>query len=177
MKARPAPSDSTRSEPGTRATTLSAFERALRMLERRPHFEREVELKLSRAGYEADEIAAAGARLRALGYLDDATLAKSFAATLAARKRHGVARIRQELLRRGAPAPAVAAALAGADPEAELARAREAAERWRRRSAAAPDALARHLARKGFDRRVIFTVLKELASAEAEASGESFADD
>lgn len=160
---------------------LSAFDRALKYLELRPHFRREVEVKLRRAGFEAVEVAEVVSRLAKLGYLDDMTLARSFAATLAARKRQGASRIRQELLRRGAPPEAVAAALAGADPNDEIERAREAARKWRRAAsrngAGAADALARHLARKGFDRRVIFSVLKELAPSGGDAESEAFAED
>jgi regulatory protein len=160
--------------------TPPAFERALRMLERRPHFRREIEQKLGRAGSPPEEIAEALARLAKLGYLDDAAFARGHAAVLAERKGYGRNRIRQELLRRGAPAEVVAeavAALSGSgegEPDADLERAREAVRRWAKRGSADRAALARHLDRKGFDRRVIFTVLKELAP---DGASESFADD
>jgi regulatory protein len=155
---------------------LPAIDRALKLLEQRPHFAREVERKLARAGYERAEIEAALARLGELGYLDDAAHARSHAATLAERRGYGAMRIRAELARRGAAPEAAAAAIAGVSPEAELDRAREAARKFLRRSGAGDrvPALGRHLARKGFDRRAIFTVLKELAP---EAAGESFAED
>jgi regulatory protein len=157
---------------------LSASDRALKLLERRPHFRRELENKLSRAGYEAGEIAAACERLAKAGYLDDAANARAHAATLATRRHLGAARIRQELARRGADREAIDAALAGAGgAEAELERAREAAVRWSRSPRGGPDALARHLARKGFDRRVIFSVLKELAPTDGDPEGEAFAEE
>jgi regulatory protein len=156
---------------------LPAFDRALKLLELRPHFAREVERKLARAGYGRDEIAAAIARLGELGYLDDATHAKNHAATLAERKGYGATRIRAELARRGATGEAIGSALASVDPDAELARAREAAEKWLRKNRSEAAALARHLSRKGFDRRAIFTVLKELGSAPEDTEGESFAEE
>ena len=144
------------------------------MLERRPHFRAELARKLARAGCEAGEIEEALARLTRLGYLDDLPAARSFAAQLAERKGYGVKRIRAELARRGADEEAIAGALAALPADGDLGRAREAAGRWRRRGGGAPAALARHLDRRGFDRRVIFAVLKELAPA---AGGESFADE
>jgi regulatory protein len=156
---------------------LSAFDRALRLLERRPHFRREVEQKLTRNGYERDEIAAAVARLAELGYLDDAVIARGHATVLAERRQLGALRIRQELARRGAAPEAVATALDSLDPDSELERAREAARKWTRRRTGDAAALARHLDRKGFTRRVIFTVSKELAPYPAHAEGEPFADE
>ncbi|MGE0641329.1 MAG: regulatory protein RecX [Thermoanaerobaculia bacterium] len=160
-------------EPEVRSR-LSAFDRAARLLERRPHFRREIEQKLARAGHEIDEIDEAVQRLTRLGYLDDLPAARSFAAQLAERKGYGVKRIRSELARRGADEEAIAGALAALPADGDFDRAREAAGRWQRRGGDAPAALARHLDRRGFDRRVIFAVLKELAPA---AGGESFADE
>jgi hypothetical protein len=75
----------------------------------------------------------------------------------------------------------VAAALAGADPGDELERARAAGRKWTRsgsrRGSGTAAALARHLARKGFDRRVIFSVLKELAPTDGDPEGEAFAEE
>jgi len=162
---------------GEKAERPPAFDRALRLLELRPHFAREVERKLERAGYEATEIETAVRRLAELGYLDDAAHAKSHAATLGDRKGYGTTRIRAELVRRGASSDSIAAALAGGGGEADLVRAREAAAKWLRRGSKDRAALARHLGRRGFDRRAIFTVLKELDSAPENTEGESFADD
>ena len=162
---------------GPKVERLPAFDRALKLLELRPHFAREVERKLARAGYERGEVEAAILRLGELGYLDDATHARNHATTLAERKGFGAARIRAELARRGAAGEAIGSALATVDPDAEIARAREAAEKWLRRNRREEPALARHLARKGFDRRAIFTVLKELGAHPADTEGESFAEE
>lgn len=151
-----------------------AFDRALKLLELRPHFRREVELKLERAGFEREAVDAALEKLVRLGYLDDAPIARIHAQTLASRKGYGVARVRLELLRRGASPEAVTGALESLTPEGDLDRAREVTARWSRKSAPNRAALARHLDRRGFDRRVIFTILKELAP---DGGGESFAEE
>jgi SOS response regulatory protein OraA/RecX len=58
---------------------------------------------------------------------------------------------------------AVEGAVARISPEEDLERARAAAARWRRSGGSDPDALARHLDRKGFARHAIFRVLREFA--------------
>jgi SOS response regulatory protein OraA/RecX len=120
-------------------------------------------------------------RCAAEGYLDDEATALRFAEE---RQRRGLgrARVAAELRRRGAPASATSAALGGPD-DAELARAREAAAKWRRREGpdeglrdeatrrAAAAALGRHLDRKGFSRRVILAVLESAGEADPELAG------
>jgi regulatory protein len=154
--------------------TFSAFDRGLKMLERRPHFRREVEQKLARAGCEGAAIDEAVDRLTKLGYLDDVPIAKSHAAMLADRKGYGAMRVRAELIRRGASPEAVVSAMASLSPEGDLDRARGVVAKWWRKGGADRAALARHLDRRGFDRRVIFTILKELAP---DGEGESFAEE
>lgn len=151
-------------------------DKAAQLLALRPHFRRELEQKLARAGYERVEIAEALDSLARLRLLDDTALARSFVETVARRKGWGRMRVAQELARRGAPDEAAAAALAGLSPDADLEAAREAARRWRGRhrgghagSARSTDALARHLSRRGFASSAIFKVLKEMAPP---ASGE-----
>lgn len=140
----------------------SAFDRATGLLAARPHFTGELRRKLAARGYEAEEIEEALTRLSSLGYLDDESLAAAEADRL--RERKGLARsgVAAELARKGVGRRAVDAALAAVSPEQELAAARGIAERWlvgRRPDGAA---LARHLARKGYDGHVIFRVLKDL---------------
>jgi len=164
MSARPATSQ---------ARPASALDRAYRLLARRPYFRAELTARLGAADCPEEEIEVAVARLAELGYLDDAALAQSEGERLAQRKGCGRARIRAELARRGAPEEALAAALAVGDGSAELLRARRAATAWGRRGGVEPAALARHLARKGFGRRVIFSILAERGGGEVElASGE-----
>jgi regulatory protein len=73
-----------------------AFRAALRALERRAHSEHELERKLERKGHGAPAIAAALARLRSLGLLDDLAFAKAYVAGRGERGR-GPARLRYDL--------------------------------------------------------------------------------
>ena len=136
---------------------MKVYHHAVRLLAPRPHFRAELEAKLAQRGYPAEEIATALARLAAEGYLDDARTARDFVAHRLEQKAEGRFRLEAELVRRGAPREAIAAALADL-PEDDLEAAREAAEKWARGRKPAPAALARHLARKGFSRRAIFAV-------------------
>jgi SOS response regulatory protein OraA/RecX len=132
------------------------------LLALRPHFRRELEVKLARAGYEHGEIGEALDKLARLRLVDDTALARAFVETVARRKGWGRMRVLQELARRGASEEATQAALAGRSPDADLEAARKAARRWRAKSAD-PAALARHLSRRGFASSAIFKVLKEMA--------------
>ncbi|MCB1007799.1 MAG: regulatory protein RecX [Acidobacteria bacterium] len=137
--------------------------KALDLLARRAHFRGELRRKLAARGFGPDSIEAALARASELGYLgSEEQLAVAFARERQERRGLGRSRIAQELARRHATPEAIEAALADVDPEAELARAREAAARWARHGSGAA-ALARHLARKGFARSVIFRVSREFA--------------
>ena len=165
---------------GLDALVPPAGDKAARLLALRPHFRRELEMKLERAGYERGQIAEALDKLAQLRLLDDAALARSFVETVARCKGWGRMRVAQELARRGAPEAAAQAALADLPAEADLERAREAARRWRSRgagsSADAAAALARHLSRRGFASSAIFKVLKEMASSlpgDASAAGDT----
>ena len=152
------------------AGKLSAYERALRLLGQRRHFRADLRRKLLARGYAAEEVEEALGRCAAAGYLDDAATASAFVAERQERRGLGRVRIAAELRRRGAAGEAVDAALAEVDSESDLARAREAAARWRRTRGAPPAdpaarraadaALARHLHRKGFSRRAIVAVLE-----------------
>ena len=76
------------------------FNRALNILARREHSEKELFDKLSRADG-ADAAAAAVERVKQLGYLDDSRYAKLLANELSERKGMSERGILQELLRRG----------------------------------------------------------------------------
>jgi regulatory protein len=137
----------------------TAYQKALQLLATRAHFRRELEGKLLQRGYPTDDVEAALARLTEEKYLDDRATARVFVESRQERTSEGRTRLRSELLRRGAPEDAVAAALAELTPEDDLPAAREAAEAWRSRGGADPRSLARHLERKGFSRRAIVSVL------------------
>ncbi len=146
----------------------AAGDKAAQLLALRPHFRRELEVKLERAGYAREEVALALDKLVQLRLLDDLALARAFVETVARRKGWGRMRVAQELARRGAPEEAAQAALAGRSPEDDLEGAREAARRYRGKSRGdgpgRADALARHLSRRGFSSSAIFKVLKEMAA-------------
>jgi regulatory protein len=138
----------------------TAYQKAVQLLGSRPHFRRELQAKLAQRGFPPEEIEEALDRLTGQGYLDDRRTAAGFVEHRLSRNNEGRLRLRAELEKRGAPAEAIADALA-AVPEDDLEPAREAAERWQRlHPRGEPAALARHLARKGFSRRAIFALLK-----------------
>ncbi len=139
--------------------------KALDLLSRRPHFRRELAFKLSRRGYDDDEVAGALDHLEGQRLLDDARTARDFVEHRLARGPVGPRRLLADLARRGAPeelAREAVEALYGDEDELVTA----AAERWRRRSTrGSPEALGRHLERRGFSRRAIVAVLREAESA------------
>ncbi len=76
------------------------FNRALNILSRRDHCEKELFNKLMRA--DGNEAAAdAIERVKSLGYINDERYAQNFAEELATRKGYGLRAIRSELIRRG----------------------------------------------------------------------------
>jgi regulatory protein len=146
-------------------------ERALRLLATRSHFTRELARKLAQRGFDEAEVRTVVGELEAQRYLDDARTARELVAERRERRGWGLVRLRAELARRGAPAAAIDAALAGLATADDLALARVAAERWGRRGGgpagpARAAALGRHLARKGFSHHAILAVLAEAGAAE-----------
>jgi len=144
----------------------SCYDKAVQLLAARPHFRQELAAKLVQRGYAAEEIDAALDKLTEQGYLDDRAAARSFVESRRSRG-EGRARLRAELLRRGAPEDAAEEVLAELTPEDDLPAAREAAARWQRGGGRDPRALARHLDRKGFSRRAIVAVLNAGADGPA----------
>jgi regulatory protein len=140
----------------------TCYNHALTLLASRPHFRAELAGKLSRRGYPSEEIEPALDRLTERGLLNDEQAAAGFVAGRAGRG-EGKLKVAAELRRRGASDAAVETTLA-ALPDDDTQPALEAARRWSSRgggggSGSDPAALARHLARKGFSRRAIFSVL------------------
>ncbi len=139
----------------------SSYDKALRLLARRPHFRRELNRKLASRGFQAEVVEATLDRLEKQGYIDDRRCALELASGQLRRKGFGPRRVRAELERRGAAEDAVEEALSASFPEGELTRARELAARWLGSRSADPDKLARHLDRKGYSKHVILQVLEE----------------
>lgn len=143
----------------------AAYEKAVKLLARRPHFERELVLKLRRRGFEEGSCAEVVVRLRREGFLDDHACAVDFLTSRLRRKPQGRRRLRAELERRGVRGEAIEAALAAVVPEDERELAREAARRWRARGGGSPQALQRHLDRLGFSARDILAVAADSPSS------------
>ena len=139
------------------------YDKAVDLLARRPHFQRELERKLSARGFGSDEIEAACERLTARGLLDDLEGARGLAAGAWRRRGYGPLKIRAELRRRGVADEVIDTIVReGADSEVE--RAEEVARRWQSRSDRGRDALARHLTGKGYSGETIYEVLSRLDS-------------
>ena len=76
------------------------FDCALRLLTRRDHSSHELMQKLSRRGFDADDIQRAVAQCRRLNYLDDERTAREFIRQRM-RQGYGIRRIRYDLNRKG----------------------------------------------------------------------------
>lgn len=90
-------------------TVLAA---AARLLEDRPRTASDVRVRLTRAGYRAELVDAAVARLTALGYLDDEEFARAWIASRDRAHPRGERALRMELARKGVDREIVDAALA-----------------------------------------------------------------
>jgi SOS response regulatory protein OraA/RecX len=136
----------------------AAFEAGLCALARRELTTVELGRRLERAGFGEGERERAIARLRAARYLDDGRAAAERARVLADRGL-GDAAIAEDLGRRGAPAEAVADALASLEPELDRAR-RVVSALGRGRGS------ARTLIRKGFGDDAVETAMTEAVAEE-----------
>jgi regulatory protein len=152
----------TKRSPSSSGTPPSCYDKAVELLALRPHFRRELATKLAQRRFPREEIEAALDRLAGQGYLDDRATARRFVESRAELRGEGRHRLRGELLKRGVPAGIADEALAEVLPEDDLEAARESAERYLRGGRRGPEALGRHLNRKGFSRRAIVQLLREL---------------
>ncbi len=142
-----------------------ALDSALRLLTRRDHTRRELELKLRHKGFSAKQVERALARVEDFGYLNDTRTAAILAEQLTGRG-YGVLRVRYALGQKGVDAATVEKALAccgGDQKQAELAQC--ALEKRRTRLDRESDPLKRRhrayrfLAGRGFSAVVIRQVL------------------
>lgn len=156
---------------------ISCYRKALDLLSRRSHFERELERKLGQRGYEDSEVADTVERLRGEGLLDDRATARELVRSRLARAPEGRLKLQSELARRGVAGEVAREILVDLLPDDDSELTREAAERWRRRTPRARSgplsdrdqaSLARHLERRGFTRRAIFSVLQDLRDETAD---------
>ncbi len=148
---------------------IPCSQKALDLLSRRSHFEREIERKLRQRGYDEADVADTLERLREQGLIDDRRTAGEFVRSRLARAPEGRRRLRAELARRGVASEIITEVLEAETDDDDRDLARAAAERWRRtrsRPGRAPDlekaALARHLAGRGFSKRAVYAVLEEM---------------
>jgi regulatory protein len=144
----------------------SCYDKAVQLLALRPHFRRELEGKLARRGYPAEEVEEALERLGRQGYLNETETARTFVTGRQSRGGEGRSRLKAELVKRGAASGAIESALEDLTPDDDLAAARDAAAKWARGGKHDPAALARHLQRKGFPPRAIVHVLREMPESE-----------
>ena len=103
---------------------------ALARLARRAHSEGELITKMTRAGYDADQVEQTLNYLRERSYVDDATFARDFARARAERRRWGPARIEQRLRLLRLSDQHIEAALSETFPEGERETAERALERF-----------------------------------------------
>jgi regulatory protein len=90
----------------------SPFDCSLRVLALRDHSEAELRRKLKEKGYQEPGIEESVARLKELGYLDDARFARLFASSAIRNGRGYGARLKLELARRGVAREIVSEVLA-----------------------------------------------------------------
>lgn len=134
-----------------------ALEIAAKALQRRAHFEEEIAGKLRQEGFAEDTVRAALARLRELGFLNDAAQAGDFAE----RSELGAGRIRSELERRGATGEAIEAAIGSLPADRELSAAVQAlSHRFRHTTVRNPFKMGRYLYQRGFDEETIETAVR-----------------
>lgn len=141
-------------------------DKALDLVGRRPHFQRELQRKLLDRGFPTHEVDSALDDLVRLGLLDDFQHARDLAAGSMTRKGFGPRRMRFELQRRGVEESTAESVVSEIfqDPEEESRRALETAEKMGQRGPDSKDRLARQLDRKGYSKSVILRVLSGLGS-------------
>ena len=152
----------------------AAREAALGYLGYAARTEREVRQKLIRSGFEEDVAEDTVARLRELGYLDDAAYARSYVQARFRNRGYGPGRLRGDLLRRGIAAALIDAVLDDLTEQEDMLEAarRHAEKRWPR-LAHETDAqkrrkkLSDYLVRRGFSYETARRVIDDLENQHA----------
>ena len=149
----------------------NALDEAAALLAGRSYMSADLQKKLRAKGYEAEEADAAVERLRELGYLDDASYARTYASD-AARKGKGKLRIARELAQKGAEAKTAKEALEAVaeDGEQLSERERAMAEAQKMLRGEKPDEkmlarIGRRLSSYGYEPSVIWDVLGKLRNS------------
>lgn len=157
----------------------TCYGKAIDLLSRRGHFQLELRTKLQRRGFDEDDIEATCRRLAAEGLLDDRQAARQFIEERLRRGGIGFRKLSHELQRRGVDSEISRPLLQELLPSNDDEPTRRAASRWLAKQSPerAPDllaaALARHLERRGFSRRAIFDVLRQVRQHGVETTFET----
>ncbi len=157
----------------TRPATVSAYDKALRILNAAGQTRVGLSRRLLRAGYEEADIEQACVQLEAHGYLDD----RGFAASRLRRRvqqGRGARLIAAELRQKGVSPEVIDGVLADRDEEAEVERAMDLAARLVARKADEPPAQRRDhvmaaLVRRGYPAGLARRALEQANRVEAEA--------
>lgn len=152
----------------------AAREAAMGYLSYGARTEREVRQKLIRSGFDEHVAEDTVARLRELGYLDDAAYARSYVEARFRNRGYGPGRLRGDLLRRGIAAALIDAVLDDLTEQEDMLEAarRHAEKRWPR-LADEPDArkrrkkLSDYLVRRGFSYDIACSIIDELENQHA----------
>jgi len=167
-----------RGKTGTTVEQSNPWEVAVKLLADQALSTRQLQQRLTRRGYGAEEIGEVVARLSAARYLDDAEYARAWARARAHRRSWGPRRLAHELRARGIAEPEILSALdeayADRDPRtvAEAAAVRKLKELQGLAPEAARRRLAAFLTRRGFPVEIVLAVCRRhfaaLPSLEAE---------
>jgi regulatory protein len=168
-----APRTSSRYRHQRRQPTASALDAGLRLLARRAHSRVELLLKLTRRGYEGDEIRAALKRLEELGYLDDQSFARSFVRRRGSMR--GPRALSAELAARGVDRTQVDTAVSEFGQAEQLAAATRIAERLYARKPAPGrkeilDQIGTKLVRRGFSVTIARAACQTVLAGRSEPS-------
>lgn len=139
----------------TAKNPLDLHERALRLLAVRPRSRRELEVRLTRAGFEPDEVQEELGRLEAVGLVDDEAFARELAEHHVTSRRSGRRAVVGALAAKGVSRQVIEEALAGLGGDEEDRALDLARDRARRLTGLPPDKafarLSSLLIRRGYD--------------------------
>ena len=143
----------------------TALDCGLRLLGRRAHSRAELRQKLRRRGFETTQVDKAMVRLGELGYLNDAAYAESLVRRRSGSR--GAMAMASELASKGVERHVAGEALAGLEPEAQIASARRLVERLQGSRVAGSyrellNSVGPKLMRRGFSTGVIRTACQAL---------------
>ena len=145
----------------------AALERAAKLLSEKDYSEGEIKKKLAAACYDEETVSRVLLKLKAAGYLSDARFAGLYAQSRM--KKHGRARVMQELRRKGVGAEDVKDALDAYSEEDELQTAAAQAKKLLKNKAPSTDDKRRALAalaRRGFSYSVARKALESVLGAD-----------